>query len=177
MTTLHATTPLNVEASINAWFSTQVNAISRPSWLPSFTLILNVPETPIVTPGISLYHMPVNQRNLYQGGHVGEGRTGARAANLLDVSCWVSRKASVGGQENIWNAQLMVLRGMVQGVFAGKGSLQVSNYLSDPANPVAVAYKVDFGLLEGVSTQDDPNPDIMRARFLIRYDWTVRSVA
>lgn len=172
MTTLHSTNALNVEASVNNWLNTQLNAITKPSWLPSLAIVFNMPETGILTPGISVFHMPIAQRNRWQGGHVGEGRVGARAANLMDVSCWVSR-----GDSTNWNAQLMTLRSMVMSVFAGKSSLQLSDYLSDPANATAVAYKVDFGPLDGADTQHDPNPDIERARFLIRYDWTIRSVA
>jgi len=171
MTTLHATSPFNVEASLNSWFQTQINAITKPSWLPTLAIIYNLPEAGIITPGISVFHIPISVRALWQGARVGGGK-GGRAAALMDVSCWVSR-----GDSPHWNAQLMTLGSMVEGIFAGGHSLQLSNYLTDPANPVAVAFKVDVSTLEYASTMHDPNPDIERVRYLVRYDWTLRRVS
>lgn len=175
MTNLHATNSINVEASVNNWFNTAINAITKPAWLPSLTLIFNLPDTPIVTPGISVYHMPVSMTNQWQGNHVGSGLVGGRAVNLMDVSCWVSRSATYSTME-AWALQLGTLRSMVQGVFAGTASIQLTNYTSDLGNPLGVAFKVDFIRLEAVATEHDPNPDIERARYLIRYEWTQRSV-
>lgn len=176
MTTLHPANTFNVEASINAWFVAQVAAVVKPAWLPQVAVVFNMPETGISPPCISLFYLPGFTRNVYQGGHVGGGQKGARAATLLDVSCWVSRGALYDGQE-AWNAQLMTLRSIVEGVFAGAAPVVIRDYWSSLTNPSAAAYKVDVADFEAVATMHDPNPDIERARYVARLNWTQRAVS
>ena|SRR3990167_8804370 len=169
MTTLHATNTYNIETTLNKWFKDQLDAITKPSVLASFTHVFNLPETPLVAPCFSYAHLPISTRKLWQGDQTGGLVRGARTASLLDLSCWVSRKAVA------WNAQLTFMRGMVEQVFASERTLQVSDYTTNVASPSAVQYKIDLRSCESPAVQPDLNPDIMRSRFLIRYEWTVRS--
>lgn len=170
---LDVTNSVNVEATLNNWFNSQITGLTKPSWLPSFTVVFDEPEQAISTPSVSVYHLGGTSRKRYQGNRVGEGKTGAAAFGLMDVSCWVSRQDSVSGQA-VWAAQLRTLRAYVGEVFAGVTRLALVDYFSDPNNPTNSGYTVRFGDLEYQSTAPDPNPDIERARYLIRYDWTLR---
>lgn len=163
MTTLHATNPFNVRATLNQWFSANVSAITRPSWLTfaPTAVRFNVPETTLNTPCFSVTHIPVGQFVSNMGKHPGD-----KAMGLLEVNTWVSRN-------NVsWNAQLGTMNSMVQKVFGDYAAVQLVDYLSNPSVPSAQPYKVDLMALENVAVMPDPNPDIERSRFLIRYQWT-----
>ena len=168
MTTLHATNTYNVETTLAKWWKDQLSAITLPAILPAVSYVFNMPEVAMNLPCVSFVHLPISTKKRWQGDTTGTGR-GARAANLLDVSVWVSRKV-VG-----WNAQLGFLQAMVNQVHAGASTIQISDYTTNVAAPSAVAYKIDGRDGEWVPTQHDPNPDIERSRFLFRYEWTVRS--
>ena len=168
MTALHATNTYNVETTIAKWWYDQLTAITLPSIIPSVNYVFNMPETGITPPAVSVFHLPISTKKRWQGDTTGAGR-GARAANLLDVSVWVSRKV-VG-----WNAQLGFLQAMVNQVYASASTIQISDYTTDVNNPASVQYKIDVRDGEWVAVQHDPNPDIERSRFLFRYEWTVRS--
>lgn len=173
MAALDSSNVFNVEGSLNTWINTQLAALTKPAWLPSFNIVFNVPETGISTPAISIAHMGGDNRKLYQGNHVGESKTGGAAFGLMDISCWVSRSAKIGEQK-VWNAQLMTLRAFVAEVFAGVKTVAITDYIADQTGVTASGYRVVFGDLAGQATAHDPNPDIERARYLLRYDWTVR---
>lgn len=168
MAALHVTNTLNVEATLNQWIMDKLNALNKPSWLASFTFRFDAPETAMVLPAFSVYHLPVDSRKIVQGDYVGTGK-GAQSVSLMDLSCWVSRS-------NInWSAQLRTMRAFVDQVFAGNSIIQLVDYLTDPANPAAVSYKVEVERVEWDTVVDDPNPDIERARALVRYRWIQRS--
>lgn len=168
MTTLHATNTYNVETTIAKWWMDELSAITRPAVLPTVGYVFNMPEVAQNLPCFSFVHLPVSAKKKWQGDQVG-GTRGARAANLLDVSVWVSRRAVA------WNAQLGFMQAMVNEVFAGSSVIQISDYTTDVTDPDPVGYKIDIRDGEWVPVQHDPNPDIERSRFLFRYEWTVRS--
>ena len=159
----------NVETSINAWFVEALENITRPVVLSGYSVVFNLPETAIVTPAFAVTHRGVGINLGFQGRQVGNGDTGGRAGGLMMIDCYVSR-ASVN-----WGAYLAAMAAMVQSVFAGTPSVRVYNYMEDPDFPVATPYKVDFTEFEVIEVAADPNPDIERRRFNVRYNWTVRS--
>lgn len=168
MTALHATNVYNVQTSLAKWWIDELAAITRPALLPTVSYKFNMPEAALVTPAFSFVHIPISTKKHWQGDQVG-GTRGARAANLLDISVWVSRKAVA------WNAQMGFMQAMVNEVFAGASVIQISDYTTNVTSPTLVNYKVDVRDGEWVGVQHDPNPDIERSRFLFRYEWTVRS--
>ncbi len=168
MSVLHATNAYNVETSVAKWWVDQLSAITKPSILPTTNYIFNIPETGVIAPAFSFVHMDISTQKRWQGDQVG-GTRGARAATLLDVSVWVSRKHVA------WNAQMGFMKAMVDQVFAGSSVIQISDYTTNVAAPTPVNYKIDVVSGEWVAVQRDPNPDIERSRFLFRYEWTVRS--
>jgi len=163
MTALHVTNTVNVEATLNQWIQDEINALDKPAWLPTFVFVFDAPETTLILPAFSVYHLPVSAVKSWNGVISSEN------VSLMEVSCWVTR-----GNTN-WSAQLRAMRAYVDQIFAANRTAQISNYLSDPANPVAVSYKIDIQRVEWNMVIDDPNPDIERARALIRYRWIQRS--
>jgi hypothetical protein len=169
MTTVHETSTFNVEASMNKWLQDGLADITKPSWLPAYTLALNFPQGGITPPCFSVAHIPVHRMQLWQGDYVGDGKTGRRAAALMEVSVWVTR------QNSAYMAQAMAMLAMLDGLVAGTQTIPLYNYWGNPAAPVLTAYKIDIGEMTISETAPDPNPDIYRRRALIRYDWVVRS--
>lgn len=169
MTTVHETSTFNAEASMNLWLQTGLADITKPAWLPAYTIALNMPQGGITPPCFSVIHLPVSRRSRWQGDNVGNGKTGRRAASLMDVSIWVSR------QNAAYMAQAMAMTAMLEGVVMGTQTVPFYDYWSNPAVPVLTAYKIVLGDMNIAETETDPNPDIYRRRVLIRYDWTVRS--
>jgi hypothetical protein len=92
MTTVHETSTFNAEASMNRWLTDGLADITKPSWLPAYTIALNMPQGGITPPCFSAIHLPVSRRSRWQGDHVCDGKTGRRAAALMDVSLWLSRQ-------------------------------------------------------------------------------------
>ena len=170
---LHGSNILNVEATLNHWIDTQLAALTKPSWLPAFSVVFDEPETAMPTPSISVYHLGGVGRKRWQGNRAGGSSTGVAQFGLMEVSCWTSRGDEVGGQQ-VWAAQLRTLRAFLSEIFAGVSALVIADYLSDQTGGTATAFLVRFGDMEYQSTVPDPNPDIERARYLIRYDWTLR---
>lgn len=159
----------NVETSINDWFVTALAEITRPVVLAGYSVVFNMPETAIVTPAFAVTHRGVGVNMALQGRNVGSGDKGGRAGGLMLIDCYVSRSAVN------WNAYLGAMASMVQSVFVGTSGIVVYNYMDDPDFPVPTPYKVDFTELEAIEVAADPNPDIERRRFNVRYNWTVRS--
>lgn len=159
----------NVETSINAWLVEALENITRPVVLSGYSVVFNLPETAIVTPAFAVTHRGIGIGRTFQGMHVGNGNRGGRAGGLLLIDCYVSRQAPN------WNAYLSAMAAMVMSIFAGTSGIAVYNYMEDPDFPTDTPYKVDFMEFEAIEVAADPNPDIERRRFNIRYDWTVRS--
>jgi len=109
---LDSSNVLNVEATLNYWIDTQLAAITKPSWLPSFSVVFDMPETAIAVPSVSVFHLGGATRKPWQGNRVGENKSGAAAFGLMDVSCWVSRGTEIDGQQ-VWAQQLRTLRAFV----------------------------------------------------------------
>lgn len=165
---MHASNTFNVEASLNKWLYDTLTAMTKPAWLPAWTFVQNSPDdSELPTPAVSVHHLPISVRALYQGDNGGEGERVVAAAALLEVNVWVSRSA-----QN-WVAQKRTLTAMVQDAFAGAATVIINDYYADAGNPAS--YRVVLRELETQQTGQDPNPAIDRVRMLIRYDWTLRT--
>lgn len=168
MTTLHATSVYNVRGSVNSWFATKAATLTLPASV-TYTLIVQWPETDMPVPSIALTHADVSRTKDAMGRVVGGGYGGS-AAGLLDISAFVSRN------NRNWQAQLSALQSVIEAVFAGTGAIGIKDYLTTPNAPTTTVYGVRFGSLDmGETMPFAGNPDIMRSRSLIRYDWTLRT--
>ncbi len=168
MTTLHATNAFNAIATVNQHLNVTLAAISRPSCLPSYTTVFTWPEKGITPPAISVHHRALYDNGKFQGRVVGLGETGVVSHNICELNAWVSRG------DASWQAQLFTFQAMIRKCFIDTTTLIIQDYTT-PGSPTATTYKVNIMGLEGLEVAPDPNPDIERARFLMRYNWTQRS--
>ncbi len=168
MTTLHPTNTFDVRASVTSWFATKAATLTLPHGV-AYTLVEKWPESGITPPAISVIHADISRDLNSLGRVVGDGY-GAAAAGLLDASAWVSRN------NKNWQMQIAVLQSVIEAVFASAGTIPLNNYLSTPSTPAATSYGVRIiDMKPGETMSDAGNPDIMRSRSLIRYEWTLRT--
>jgi hypothetical protein len=163
MPTLHATSTFNVEATLNQWLQNGLAALTRPSWLPAYTLIFNEPETPLSPPAFGIVHHPGGHDSVWMGNN-----PGVLAAGVLEITAVVARGPNA-------NAQLKAMQSMVENVAAGETSLVIHDYLSAPASPTPTTYQVALGDLEIRESPPVPNLDLLQRRLRLRYTWVLRS--
>lgn len=196
MTQLAQASFYNVEATLNAWMQTALQAFSLPAWLATLpTIIPDMPQTNAVMPCFSLCHIPIGTDALWEGNLAGTGK-GIWARGILDVSCWVSRSKSPD-----WLAQLRTMRDMALSVGTASPVVVISDYAALPYNSVApaitttalvgtliagddgtwtdtpqtTAYKINITGAALTPTEADPNPDVERARVLVDYNFVFRA--
>jgi len=170
MTTMDSAGIFNAEATLNAWLVAALAALTRPAWLPAMpAMILTQPETIAVLPAFSVHHTPVNTYDLWQGRAVGDGKRGVRYVANMEVNAWASRS------NRNWQAQLRTMQDMVATVYTKTKGVEIKNYATNQSSPTETGYLIRLVQLTGVSTAPDPNPDIVRARMLIRYAFVYRS--
>lgn len=162
------TSTFNVEATLTEWARGVIIAASLPTWLPSVTIAYDMQEVGASLPCFSLHHIPVSRDDAYQGRIVGTGQKGRAGVGLFEVNAWVSR------QSPNWTAQLRSMQSIIEVAATSTTGVVITDYATDPFNPVALGYRVllqDFMIL---ATAPDPNPDIERRRMHITYRWTMR---
>jgi hypothetical protein len=165
---LHETSTFNVRASFNQWIKDALANIILPHSV-TYTFVDTWPETTMPTPAISVIHGDIGRSSEYLGRLVSSTQRGVEAAALADVSVWVSRR------NTNWQAQLNILMSAVEAVFTGTISAPVRNYITNAAAPSTTEYVIRIINLDMGDTSPDVNPDIMRTRSLLRYEWTLRS--
>lgn len=170
MPILHATNTRNVKASIIRYFRDELELISRPAILPSYSTPIDRPETGIATPAITFDNIPAGTRYPWMGNRVSDSEKGGRSFAILDASCWASR-----GNIN-WAAQLDVMQSMIENVaLKANNGISVRDYTTDASNPVTQPYLIRIIEVETVQTVRDSNPDIERRRILVSYSWIHRA--
>lgn len=163
MAALHPTTTFNIEATITQWVITKFATMTLPLTL-NYSFETLQPNTPLVTPSFSITHRPAGRDMAYQGNMAIDAR------NIMQISGWLSRT----GNPN-WLAQQRVMTAMIEALFASPAVVRVQNYLSTPATPSTVDYKVNMAACEFLALPHDPNPDIERVSANIVYEWHLRT--
>lgn len=169
MTTLHTTNPFNVIASLNKHIEDSLAAITKPTWLPSYFVFYDFPESGLKYPAFSFHHTPLLMDSSWSGRITSVGEVGAQTHNTLEINIWVSRG------NTSWSAQQRTMTAMLQKVFLDTKTVIIKDYLTNTSNPSATTNKINVRDLEGLAVAPNPNPDIERARFVIFYHWTQRS--
>lgn len=196
MTQLSQASTFNVEATLNAWLQTALQAYALPQWLGTLpNIVFTAPQTTAVMPCFSFTHIPVDAASPWQGRWAGTTR-GLLVRGLMDVSCWVSRSQSAD-----WQMQLRTMRDMVLSAVAGAPVAVISDYAALPLNtvapviltdaqvgvalagddgtwsdtPTSTDYKINIDSAALTATEADTNPDVERARVLIDYSFVFRS--
>lgn len=162
----------NVETSLNSWFITQVASFSPPSPFGSFAstrVRTDMPETPLNTPCYTVHHLPISMKDAYMG-RIGYDSTSAMDYSaFMDISVWVSRS-------NLnWLFQQRWMGHKLTDLVISTKQVQISDYLTDVNNPTSTQERILLGTVEARQVLEDMNPDIERARYLIRYETILRS--
>lgn len=173
MTTLHATTNYNVEASINQAFATALGAITLPSFLSTPAIVYDWPDITGSTPCFSIVHMPSTLSDRYQGRTDGSNTGVTAASGMMEISAWVNREQKYNNQD-VWMPRLRFMGSMIESAYAGLSVILIKDYTSTPASPSSTVYKVNMNNLNFVQVAADPNPAIERRRALITYFWNLR---
>lgn len=171
MTTVHATSTYNVEASISAYFKAAFTAMSRPSFLPTLPYFAeNTPEVKANFPAFSFVHLPAGSMDVYQGRNAEPNTNAMRGLGILDLSVWVIRTAAN------WSAQLRFMQSMIETAYLDSGGgIIIRDYTTTPASPSATNYRAVLNDLDIVVVSPDANPDVERRRCLVKYMWNMRS--
>lgn len=171
MTAIHVTSTYNVEATLNAYFKAALQAFTVPEWLTQpLPVVMNTPEVTASLPAFSLSNISVGAMDMFQGRNAEANTRAMTSLGILEISAWVTRK------NTSWVAQLRTMCSMIVGAYLdSKGGVILKDYQSNNANPSSVAYRIVLNDLDVVVVSNDPNPDIERRRYLVKYQWTVRS--
>jgi hypothetical protein len=163
----------NVQASVNDWFRTNLTGAGLPAWMGSARVAFNWPDADLISGAghvFSVTHLGSDVAQIYQGRTVADGQNGQTMRGLLEVDCWLSeRKASA-------SAHLMLgqMGDMVTYLFTSGRQVPIKNLYASIASPPTLSATVRVGQAEEQSVQPDPNPDIMRKRYLVGYQWVER---
>lgn len=165
----------NVEGSINEFFRTNITAAGLPSWMPSARMVFNYPEQPLISGysghAFSVTHVGSVIVERFQGRGVDSG-LGHKRRGTLDFSCWVSKQAA--GRD--YALRLAHMRDMAMYMTVSAREVTLRNILSSTSTPptlTAIARLEPIEWLEPM-LPDAANPDLIRARGLVRYDWIER---
>jgi hypothetical protein len=163
----------NVQASLNAWFNTNLTAAGLPAWMNSARVAVYWPDEDLFSGAahvFSVVHLGHDVTQTYQGRTVANGQNGQTMRGLMQVDCWLSeRRASA-------SAHLMLhqMGDMVTYLFTSGRQVPIQDYYSSITSPPTLSATVRVGMAEEQSVQPDPNPDIMRKRYLVDYRWVER---
>lgn len=171
---LHPTNDYNVLYSLHKWLRDALEAYERPAWISTFYVVEGVPEEEAPLPAVSIFDLPGNQSSPYQGRAAEENVAVMKSYGMLDASCWASRGALWNGAE-VWRMQLNTLSSWVKDAVRKSPTVIIYDALADYNNPVATPYKINVTAANTVQAAADLNPDIMRQRVLIPYNWHGRA--
>jgi len=169
MTTIAQTSVFNVQASLNAWLRGELAGISKPSWLPAYTLTTSNPEAAASMPAFSVNHIPVAADDRWQGRAVGGTSKGLHGRGIMEINVWVSRSA------RNWLAMKRTMTDMVLTAAGRTTAVVIDDHAANLNSPAATSYLVRIGDVQPVETAADPNVDVERQRILVDYEWTYRS--
>lgn len=169
---LKQTSDFNIEASLNASLNAAIAAFLLPAWLPTRPTLVFIPEDiPLSVPCFSVYHIPVDSDDRYQGRRADGTDKVTRDSALMEVSAWVTRVGTP-----YWLPQLRTMRDMVKHWHNQHPQVVVQDYAASLSAPTATSYKINLdGITPTPQQQDTANPDLWRVRMLVAYDWVYRA--
>ena len=165
----------NVETTVNRWIDTNLTAQGIPAWMPSARVLFNYPETRLISGhsghAFTVSHLGSETIESYQGRNV-DNRLGVTKAGIVEVNVWVSKSAA-GGRVMQWSKQA---GDMVSYLFTSGRETEIVDAYGSVSSPTGVGAIVRFHTPEqaGVSNPDPDNPDLIRRRYLLRYQWIER---
>lgn len=155
-------------ATLNEELSTWLQSEQLPHWMPDFPVVYNIPETGIVTPCISVTHIPISSR-WYGHSFVGTGN-GLQAESIMEINVWVSRSSP----DHM--AVIELVSSLIEQHYAGIPSLALLTFKETPSFGMPTPFKINIDTVGMISIAEDLNPDIERRRIQVRYSFTVREL-
>lgn len=175
MTFSHLYGANNAEGSVNEWFRKTITANGTPSWMPSARVVYDRQEMPLLSGysghAFSVEHLGSEPVMHYQGRYTVGGSAGHMRQGLVEVNCWVSRSAA-GPQ---YPQRLRQMGDMVTRTFTSGLAVPLLNLYTGASEPTSIGAIVRVSEAEYVPTVGDPNPDILRRRYVVRYRWEERA--
>jgi len=165
----------NVEASLGEWFRVNVTANGSPSWMWTARTVYGWDEESPIMSGsagfaFSVNFLGSNAVQQFQGRRVGADAVGHTREGLMEINTWVSKQHA----KNAYRQRLAQAGDMVHALLTSAHSVPITHVYGSQAQPTgigAVARLMDY---DEVGVGPDPNPDMLRRRFLVRYQWIQR---
>lgn len=172
----HAHGKYNVEGTLNNWFATNIAGAGLPPWMPSARCVYNWPQKDLISGysghAFALNHLGAMSVQQYEGRNTIGGSAGETRQGLWEINCWVSRQ--VAGER--YTERLRHMGDMVTNLFmSARYGVEITNLYTSTAAPSGIGALVRLYDVEEMATLPDPNPDMMRRRFLVRYRWLERT--
>lgn len=178
MTTIHVTSPANVETTLNMWFAEQLSYIELPAYFDTagYNIAYEWPEVPLVPPCFSFNHRSVMRENKFQGNVASDGESVVCAYAQMDINCWVSRDQKYQDRD-IWRPRLQWMEMAVNAIYTLYPTVVIQDTQSNPDYPMPVQYKINLSNLQYKDTGADPNPAFKRRWIMLSYNWMLRANA
>jgi len=168
--TAHPGALYNVVGSFNNYFITQLTGAGLPAWMPSAVTNFEYPALPLTFPSFSVTHLSTDPEPIAQGQNLDPGYRGYRRRGLVEISVWESVQRAGGA--HIRNVQQM--RDMAARPFATGANVIILDLYAGTANPSGLTARLACGPVRDAPTPQDQNPDILRRRMLVPYEWLER---
>jgi hypothetical protein len=170
---MNASNVFNIEASLNQWIRTQLDTYTTPAFFSGFggsqRVVFNMPEAALSAPCFSVDHLFIETMDLWQGRLGDGGTTAQKYSAFLDVNIWVTRSNNNWAIDKRWMASIL------SDLMNKTKSISLTDYLTTYPTSSAAGYLVYIDAIEARQVGDDPNPDLVRERFLIKYHTNLRS--
>lgn len=176
VSSIHPANVANARYTIKRWVVEAVADYDWPSYLDAVRVIMDMPETEANLPAISISHLQFITSDNYQGRNAENGVMAVKATDTAEIGLWASRSALWNGAE-CWMLQLEHMQSFMMSLYTANPTLQLWDVSTDYNNPVSVPYKLNFRSLNAVQAAADPNPDVMRIRLLLTYNFNMRSAS
>lgn len=173
MTFSHSTGAYNVEASVIAWLNSVIAANAAPLIGVVVPLIVDYPQTPLAPPCYAVTSLgggPTAQQ--FEGARLDPGKNGTMRWAMLQVDCWDTRKAQ-GYRARLMQLGDVLTSGYATALKAG-GSLPIYDFYTSASAPQTLTYRIYLDRLDESIPAPDPNPDLVRRRFVLLYRWLER---
>jgi len=165
----------NVEATLNEWFIDNITAAGVPAWMPSARVIFDWgKENPVISGysghAFSVTHIGHDPVMTFQGRNTVGGSAGQRMEGEMIVNCWVSRGQAGASHP----ARLRQMGDMVRTLFTSGREVEIKNWYTGASAPSGIGALVRVGEAARQAVAIDPNPDIVRQRYSVMYQWIER---
>ena len=168
--TAHIGAAYNVYGSFNEFFRTRITSFGLPAWMPSAVVNYDYPRRPLTYPSFSVTHLGATPFEIAEGNRLDDGFIGVRQVGLAQIDVW----DSITRDPANYKRNVAQMRDMVARVFATGAAIEIRDIYSATANPSATNALIRARPAETTQTPPDPNPDIVRIRMLVGYNWLER---